>query len=174
MSILNCCPGVVNLSDKILSHAELSLLSKGLIFVDTPDPPDLGILSEDLSKFHLSIKRHLAIDKFTTTNHTTGNPPDTMPMDKPELPFSNPKFRNPSKWNPPAPLIVEHMALLNQEHIVNTKFPRKNSKFNLTKDEHSAKHSLARNKNIVIKKADKGSAGVVQNRSDYLKECLRN
>ena len=45
--------------------------------------------------------------------------------------------------------------------------------FNLTTAERSAKLILANNENIVIKKADKGSAVVVQNRSDYINEGLR-
>ena len=41
---VNCYPGVVNLSDKVLTDSEMSLLSKGLTFVDTPDSPDMGII----------------------------------------------------------------------------------------------------------------------------------
>ena len=70
-------------------------------------------------------------------------------------------------------MIYEHMSQLSQEHIVDNHTHKKNLKFNLTKEEHSAKRSLAQNKDIVIKKADKGSAVVVQNRSDYIKEGLR-
>ena len=54
---VNCYSGVVNLSDKILNDAELSLLSKGLTFVDTPNSPDMGVLTENLNKFHLSVKK---------------------------------------------------------------------------------------------------------------------
>ena len=53
--------GVVYLSNHTLSDIELSLLSKGLTFVNTPPTTDIGILCEDLSKFHTSIKRKLAI-----------------------------------------------------------------------------------------------------------------
>ena len=65
------------------------------------------------------------------------------------------------------------MSLLNQEQIVDKHSPKKNLKFNLTKEERSAKRNLAQNKDIVIKKADKGSAVVIQNRTDYIKEGLR-
>ena len=170
---VNCYPGVVNLSDKVLSPPELSLLSKGLTFVDTPDSPDMGILSEDHNKFHLSIKRHLALGKITTPigNSNTSQPiPERL---SPETPFGNPKFRNPSKWNPQGPMIAEHMSLLNQEQIVDNHVPRKNLKFNLTKEERSAKRSLSSNNHIIIKKADKGSVFVIQNHSDYITEGLR-
>ena len=170
---VNCYPGVVNLSDKILNDAELSLLSKGLTFVDTPDLPDMGILSEDLDKFHLSVKRHLAFGKFQIPDPIPNPVPPNSDRNSPETPFGHSKFRNASKWNPPGPMIVEHMSLLNQEQIVNKHTPKKNLKFNLTKEERSAKRSLAQNNDIVIKKADKGSAVVIQNRSDYIKEGLR-
>ena len=133
----------------------------------------MGVLSKDLNKFHLGIKRHLALGKFKTPNTNVTPPPSQTERTGPENPFSHPKFRNPSKWNPPGPMIVEHMSLLNQEHIVDKHTPKKNLRFNLSKEERSAKHTLSKDKNIVIKKADKGSAVVIQNRSDYIKEGLR-
>ena len=170
---VNCYPGVVNLSDKSLTEAEMSLLSKGLTFVDIPDPPDIGIIAEDLHKFHLSVKRHVALGKvFTTTTQDISH--NTTVMRNPSiLPFGHSKFRNPSKWNPPGPMIVEHMSMLNQEHVLDNFSPTKATIFNLTKEERSAKRSLSLNNDIIIKKADKGSAVVVQNRSDYIKEGLR-
>ena len=41
---------------------------------------------------------------------------------------------------------------------------------NLTREERSALYSLKNDKNIVIKSADKGSAVVVWDRDDYIKE----
>ena len=125
---VNCYPGVVNLSDKILTDAEMSLLSKGLTFVDTPDLPDMGVLTEDLNKFHLSVKRHLALGKFEIPQTNTIPLQTNLDRDTPEIPFSYSKFRNPSKWIPPGPMIVEHMSLLNQEQIVDKYTPKKNIK----------------------------------------------
>ena len=127
----NCFSGVINLSSRILTEAELSLLSKGLHFVDTPSRPDMGSIIEDLSKFNLSIKRHLAAEKLNLPQST--NPNFTG------APWAHQKFKKPSRRNPPAPAILEHMSLLT----------------------------------IVIKKPDKGSAVVIQNREDYIKEGLR-
>ena len=153
----------LNLSDKILSDSELSLLSKGLSFVDTPPPPDLGILSKDLTKFHLSIKRKLAISKLSPFQNTQ----------KSDLtPFEHPKLKNPSRWNPSGPVIVEHMALLNEGEILGHRSSNRNKHRNLSKAEFTAKRDLANVKTIVIKKADKGSAVVIQNCSDYIKEGL--
>ena len=47
------------------------------------------------------------------------------------------------------------------------------SKHNITKDEFAANESLKRNKDIVIKKANKGSNVVIQNCKDYINEGLR-
>ena len=163
---LNCFSGVVNLSDHTLSDSELSLLSKGLTFVDTPPPPDLGLIMEDIQKFHISIKRHLAIGKLPSYTQ------DATERINSSTPFGNQKFRNPSKWNPPSPAIVEHMALLNESAILKSE-PHKLTKRNLTSAEYKAKTSLTKNDSIVIKKADKGSAVVVQNKSDYISEGLR-
>ena len=41
---------------------------------------------------------------------------------------------------------------------------------NLTREERSALHNLKNDKSIVIKSADKGSAIVVWDRDDYIKE----
>ena len=62
-----------------------------------------------------------------------------------------------------------YMALLNEAQVL-VQNPKRH---NLIKAEFIAKKDLANDKSIVIKKADKGSAVVVQNRSDYIKEGLR-
>ena len=64
------------------------------------------------------------------------------------------------------------MALLNQRDIEKS-YPKIKPRSNLTWSEKQAKLTLSKNPNIVIKKADKGSAVVLQNRSDYIKEGLR-
>ena len=45
--IPNSYPGAVNLSSYHLINSELSLFSKGLTFVCTPGPPDMGTIFED-------------------------------------------------------------------------------------------------------------------------------
>ena len=148
---------------------ELSLLQKGLTFVDTPPPPDLGVLCEDLNKFHLSIKRKLALSGLNLPNTTE------IPRQGNTQPFQSRKFTNRSNWNPPAPGIVEHMSLLNESALQNSILSPKllNLKRNLTKAEVNAKSSLQRNHDIVIKKADKGSNVVIQNKTDYINEGLK-
>ena len=135
IKLLNCFLGVVNLSDYQLDEGELSLLEKGQTFVDTPPPPDLGVLCTDLSKFHLSIKRKLALSGLNLkSNQDTPRQGNTQP-------FQSRKFTNRSNWNPPAPGIVEHMSLLNESALQNSILSPKlrNFKHNLTKAEITAK-----------------------------------
>ena len=138
--------GVVNLSNRPLLDSELSLLSKGLTFVDTLSSPDLGIISEDINKFHLSIRRKLAITKCQTSSNT-------QVTDTPTAPFEHSKFKNPSRWNPPGPAILEHMALVNETEILNyTKLKSRPLRHNMTSAEFTAKQVLAKDNSIVIKK----------------------
>ena len=65
------------------------------------------------------------------------------------------------------------MALLNEAQILESyKIPKQNRR-NMTNAEFIAKKDLANDKSIIIKKANKGSAVVVQNHSDYINEGLR-
>ena len=124
----------------------MSLLAKGLTFLDTPSKLDLGTIAEDLNKFHLSIERHLALPKFQDLSHSVPDPSDNA-----YVPFGHQKFKNPSKWNPPCPMIIDHMNMINTEETLSpnieksTTSPRKNAQQYI----HSSK-----NKNIIIKEAD--------------------
>ena len=169
--------GVVNLSSYQLSDSELSLLSKGLTFVNTPNTPDMGVLFEDLQKFHTSLKRKLALDKLnlermgpvptTLDTHQSGNN-----LISNNTPFSHQKFKNPSKWNPVGPAVLESMCFQN-ENSLETSEPTHLKRSNIKKTEFDALRTLRSNNQIIIKKADKGSAVVIQNRSDYISEGLR-
>ena len=159
--------GVVNLSSYKLNDIELSLLSKGLTFVCTPGPPDMGVIFEDLEKFHRSIKRKIAIGKLSlNTEKVSPTAPTTT------NPFQHQSFKNPSNWNPPGPPILEYMCFQNENSLQNQP-PSEHKRANLRKPEFEALKSLRSNKDIVIKKADKGSAVVIQNRNDYIQEGLR-
>ncbi len=68
--------------------------------------------------------------------------------------------------------MIELMISVNELDLAKTKLsaPLRN---NLTKEERRALQELKLNTNIVIKKADKGSAVVIMNRDDYIAESLR-
>ena len=57
-----------------------------------------------------------------------------------------------------------------EEKLMNIEIPQ-NKDINLITEERSALYDLKNNKNIVIKSADKGSAVVVWDRDDYIKEA---
>ena len=99
-------------------------------------------------------------------------PSQVNPSVNRNIPFSHQKFKNPSTWNPPGPSILETMCFLNENCLENSAQERP-QRHNLRKAEITALKSLRLNNEIVIKKADKGSAVVILNRDDYVKEGLR-
>ena len=73
--------------------------------------------------------------------------------------------------NPPNRALEIFQRSVKQE-ILKSK-PRHNKHNNLTKEERIGLKALKDNPDIVIKKADKGSAVVVMNSTDYLREGYR-
>ena len=139
--------------------------------MNTPSSPDLGLIFEDLNKFHTSIKRKLAIDKLVKEGQIK-EPSDQNSANKPFSPFGHQKFKCPTKWNPPGPKILEVMCYQNELALEQAKLS-KPTRHNLKKTESDALYSLKNNSNIVIKKADKGSSVVIQDRKGYIDEGLR-
>ena len=167
---------VVNLSSLQLTPAMLSLLSKGLNFCPTPGEPDVHLLRRDLDKFHVSLRRKLFFSKKVGTTDQLDSStihfiPDT-PQEDQGTPFGNTQFKNPSSWCPPGPPNLEAMIAFNEAHLNDYK-PHAPPRSNLTPEEKSALAELKHNTEIVIKPADKGSAVVVQNTEDYIKEGYR-
>ena len=88
--------------------------------------------------------------------------------------FENRKFSPPSIWEPTGmpPTALEAFQMANELDLSLLKVHSPPVQ-NLTKDERLAMEELKNNTEIVIKPADKGSAVVVMNRSDYMLEGLR-
>ena len=84
--------------------------------------------------------------------------------------FKHHLFKNKSNWQPTAPPTIEGMILLNETEVskINSKNPKMD---NLSRAERSAIHTLKNNKDITIKPADKGSAVVILNTTDYIAEA---
>ena len=160
---------VVNISDHTLSQEEHSVLAKGMKFCPTPGEPNFGSLREDLNQFHLRIKRHLFFSNIPEKDE--GNIPDNYHTDIDDS-FGDPKFKNPSKWKPPPVTNLELYCRQNEIDLLTHKVPP--TKFhNLSTAEKSALKELSKNRNIVIKPADKGGAVVVMNTTDYINEGFR-
>ena len=142
---------VLNLSKRVLNEAEISLLSKGLKFVPTPNFVDKAALKQDLERFgrKLRLAWHFRNDQ----REYVFNP-----------------FRKKSNFKPKdQDAAIEMYLSALEQHIfdINTKIRY----HNITKEERRAIDSLRNDPTIIIKEADKGSCVVVWDREDYLKEA---
>ena len=183
-------PTVINLSDQILTQPQVSLLSKGLKFCPSPGEHNQGDLWRDLQKFHRSLRLTCMFNKPImpkpeTIHSQKGEDPSDQSVNNAinvmdncinqitiGKPFHNPKFKNPSTWNPPGPKDLEHYIARNELLLTQTK-PRDSKVHNLTKAEKIAIKELNQLDHIIIKPADKGSACVVLNTCDYKDEAIR-
>ena len=153
----------------------VSVLPKGLNFCPTPGEPDVHLLRQDLDAFHVTLKRksffakRLEWDPQSTLDTSFLSP---TPLEESGGPFDHQKFKNPSTWCPIAPNNLEAMIIFN-EHNLNEYIPQAPSSHNLTKAEKEAVQQLKQNTDIVIKAADKGSAVVIQNKTDYIQEGIK-
>ena len=84
-----------------------------------------------------------------------------------------PAFRSKSSWKPPTghPNLEVFLSIVEKELSEDIGTSLRYS--NLSTDEWKAIRSLTDDRSIVIKKADKGSAVVVWERNDYIKEAER-
>jgi hypothetical protein len=166
---------VVNLSSLQLTEPMISLLSKGLNFCPTPGETDVYQLRRDLDQFHLNLKRKQFFAK-DNEQATLTLPlyfsPQLSDSSEPQDGFDHQKFREKSSWSPLPPSQLEAMIIFN-ESMLNEYTPMAPAHHNLTKLEKHAMQTLKHNTNIVIKPADKGSSVVIQNKTDYIKEGLR-
>ena len=167
---------VVNLSSANLTAPMLSLLSKGLNFCPTPGEPDPYELRQYLDKFHAGLRRKQFFSKKSDLDNQSSVEFNTSSsftsLYRTDGPFDHPKFKNPSKWNPLGPPNLESMIIFNEHHL-NEYIPRAPPQHNLTHPEREALEQLQTLQDIIIKPADKGSAVVIQNKSDYIREGLR-
>ena len=143
---------VVNLTKRKLTKAEVSLLSEGLKFFRTSNYINKAKLKMELEAYGrmLRLKWYFRND---------------------EKKFDRNKFKPKSTFNPrnKEAAIEIHLSSL-EEKLMNMEIPQ--NKYNsLTREERSALYNLKNDKNIVIKSADKGSAVVVWDRDDYIKEA---
>ena len=95
--------------------------------------------------------------------HFGNEPPDNI--------SERPAFSPKSLWKPPLghPNLEVFLSQVENELFEITKEPTRYS--NLSQEEWRAIRTLADDRSIVIKKADKGSCIVVWNRADYLREA---
>ena len=145
----------MNLSSYKLSEAERAVLSYGLKFIPTPKEIDAEELQCDSETFSLRVRREYFFNK--------------NGKDLPYVPFK-PK----SDWEPPAGGIPRDIHKALDDLISSAKdMGQTLGNNNISEEHYKAIKRLRKNKEIVIKKADKGSAIVIQDRADYVEEAMR-
>ena len=148
---------VINLTKAfVLSEAQATLLNKGLSFIPTftLGRDSKKQLQLDISNYH----RRLKLISFF--------------QDKSG---SKPPFTGPSLWTPPPEAVPSPVCrlieldnwTLKSHYKSTTELP------NLSSSETLAISQLQKNRNIVIKPADKGSAVVIMDREQYVLEAER-
>lgn len=144
----------MNLSDRTLTVTEKTVLEKGLQFIPTPKHRTRSPFLETVSDFGRKLK---------LISYFEGRPP-----------FRKEPFTGKSKWLPHDKYVHPEINNTTSEITRKVKELEMNPETNnLPQKEIRALKKLRYDKNIVIKKADKGSATVIQNKTDYLNEGYR-
>ena len=148
---------VVNLSNRNLTEAEISWLSKGLKFCVTPRELDWCAIQKDLREFGPKLKcRVYFLNK----------------VEDYEEQKSLDRFKEKLAWVPKEvePEIDLYLSVLEERVCLINERGRNFS--NISVAEREALGNLKRYRDIVIKEADKGSAVVIWGREDYCKEVF--
>ena len=127
----------------------------------------MGEICRDLDKYHRSLRIQCWLNK-KNSQHTPNIPGD---------PFNDIKsliLKPNSEWNPPVgPPNLEYVIASKETGLLKSKINVNHSKRNMSRNEVKLLSALSNDKSIVIKKAEKGGAVVIQNRRDYIAEGLR-
>ena len=178
---------VINISDVVLDQDQISALEKGLTFCPTPGLPDKSQIWLDFKEFH----RRLELVEFFNRDQTD---PTNQQINQSIIDFMNQnatdnlsdsdtetsankelhqKFKPKSSWRPyPPNRTLDLFQRAVKQEILKSKCKPKRYN-NVTKKENIGLNKLTSNPHIIIKKADKGSAVVVMNTTDYLREGYR-
>ncbi|XP_072050367.1 uncharacterized protein [Amphiura filiformis] len=122
-------------------------------------------LLEDMDSFYrrLRLRNHFFDDSYASD--TSDNESDPLPSHK---------FKKKSSWQPKSrdPTLECFIKAVNNE--IETFKETRDVRDNLSKHERLALESLQKREDIIIKEADKGSAVVVMNKSDYIDKALEH
>ena len=101
-------------------------------------------------------------------------PPTTSQKDGPYNDKRSLKLQSNSCWNPPSGSPnFEYVIAIYETGLLTTQPHARRTQPNISRNDAKCLADLANDRNIVIKKADKGEAVVMQNRRDYVKEDIR-
>ena len=170
-----------------LTEHQVTALEKGLTFCPTPGAPDKSQIWDDFKELH---RRLELMQFFNPTDDTTESNINQSVID-----FMNENaredmndyqadnvdtyteihrpFKNKSTWKPNPPnRTLDTYKRAFKMNLLNSKV-KQCHQHNLTKEQWKGLMELRKNPEIVIKKADKGSAVVIMNTTDYLREGYR-
>ena len=148
-----CSDTIFNLSHRVLSDAEVKILDKGLDFALIQRKTNEPELRKDFEEFcrRMRIKWHF--------------------WNEPTSDFGNiPAFAPKSAWKPNKGHPNLEVFLSQVEFDLCKAIEKPLGCSNLSKEEWDARRSMADDRNIVIKRADKGSFVVIWDRNDNVKE----
>ena len=143
---------VINISSRVLTQAEVSLLSRGLKFCPTPIELDISSVKRDIKEFG----RKLKCKAFFHSK---------IGMEQEGQTFR--QFREKSAWCPTEVDPAIELYLSKFEERVLAINERGSNFSNLSSEEQEALKNVKKYRDIVIKEADKGGAVVVWGRKDY-------
>ena len=143
----------VNLSSCTLTKEETSILSKGLGFVPTPPVPHPSTIQKDINKFARTLRLKYEFQQ-------------NRPKKK--------KFKLRSSYIPPlstSGCLEDYIYALKIEA---TKLKPRKTRNNLSQRQRIALRKLRKRNDNIIKKADKGSTVVIQDRQEYINTGLEH
>jgi len=145
---------VINYSAYKLTKAELSLLNKGLGFVPTVRGPNIYKHNVQLQRFERKLQNFLYFQKQNSNKDNSST-------------YHKVPFTGNSDWQPKHcnNYISKFVRELNIK-LLDTR--KDNILQNITKAENIALKNLKSNKDIIIKKADKGGNIVIMDRCSYI------
>ena len=143
----------VNLSSCTLTKEETSILSKGLGFVPTPPTPHPSTIQKDINKFARTLRLKFEFQQ-------------NRPKKK--------RFKLRSNYIPPISTSGCFEDYIYALKIEATKLKPRKTRNNLSQHQQIALRKLRKLKDIIIKKADKGSTVVIQDRQEYIDTGLEH
>ena len=140
---------VINLANENFSDAEISVLGRGLKFVDVPKTPAADMLDRDTETFMRKMRiRFLMSNKIAKRTH---------------------KFKPASNWHPLSTPCMDLENYLESTRLELSKIKNINVHDNLTNLRQALK-SLREKTHLVFRKPDKSRGIVVINKEDYIRE----
>ena len=156
-------PKIINLSSLNLSPSQISLLSKGFNFCTTPASSDLLDLEVNLREFSrlLLLRDNFSSDSNTAPDYLVKKRGESLPNESKDMSLNG---------------VIFNIKKLS-ENLEKLPVNNNASKSNISAEERKALQSLRNNRDIIIKKVDKGGGIVIMDTLYYVEkvnQCLSN